>query len=268
MDSKRFEDYKQEVILAYKKKKNEGTLPPNLRDPTTANLKNECLAVFHNRYAEKDSETFKALYGERNSGAEYLQKIRITGADKFKPLDLFLKKNTERGTHNRNIELLAWLIDYEPRPYKQGDLIPEPPSIAIEEKPGLFMILPKFKKTAIAFCAVLVVVTGSYIAYISGQHECMYWDGNQYQSIACDQKIDGAAVIAMDTANFAHVKRITNLSKININDIGKVYYSKVNGKVEFYTGKGENPKDTRKRLLPMTNYIYEKYVLKNPSHRR
>lgn len=122
MDLDRFEDYKQAVIASYKKKKLAGTLPPNLEDHTSANLRNECMAVFHKRYSDKDKETFKAFYGEKESEAEYYQKMKVTSPDKFKPLHLFLKHNMHKGTHYKNIELLAWLIDFEPRPHRPGDL--------------------------------------------------------------------------------------------------------------------------------------------------
>ena len=317
MDLERFEDYKREVISAYKKKKEDGTLPPNLRNSTAANLKNECLAVFHKRYSEKDNETFKALYGERENGAEYLKKINTSvSSDKFKPLDNFLKKDTKSGTHNRNIELLAWLINFEPRPHRPGDIYkiveyeasisenePEEeeedisPTIDPEvqlsigneasNEPGedqvinvnteeetsgqspdkpkpvkfIFGIPIKFKRTVIAFCATVAVLATIYVAYILKPHECMYWDGDQYQAIACDQKVEGASTIALDPVRLDEVKRITNISAITRKDIGKIFYSKESGKVEFYTGSGENPADTRKRLLPMTEHIFEKYVL-------
>ena len=89
----------------------------------------------------------------------------------------------------------------------------------------------------------------------------MYWDGKEYQSVGCNEKVDGANIVALDTARLEHMKKITNTGLSTRNDIRKVYYSKVDGKIEFYTGKGENPEDNRRRLLPMTEYIFEKYVL-------
>lgn len=302
---KRFEDYKREVILAYEKKKKEGTLPRKLASYTTANLKAECLNVFHNRYSEKDSETFKSLFGERDSGEEYVKRIKAEGPDKFKPLDNFLKGKV--GTPKEiTIELLAWFIDFEPRPYKSGDIYvlvksewesantqtiqtplpvpvsePAPVSIQPENPQGetqpkeseLLSVLPidaqisnigylgipvKFYKGIIAFFAAVIIIVGSYFIYDKPQ--CMYWDGEQYQSIDCDQKVDGATIVALDTFRLAHLKRIKNIALITRNDIGKIHYSKINGKVEFYTTGGENPADSRKRLLPMSEHMYVEYV--------
>jgi hypothetical protein len=49
-------------------------------------------------------------------------------------------------------------------------------------------------------------------------------------------------------------------SLITRNSIGIVHYSKINGKVEFYTTGGTNPEDTARRLLPLTEYMFEKYI--------
>ncbi|WP_158797884.1 hypothetical protein [Pedobacter sp. L105] len=123
-----------------------------------------------------------------------------------------------------------------------------------------FGVPRKFNKSILAFFGAFIIFSGSYIVYILRDHQCMYWDGGQYQSIGCNEKVNGATIIALDTSRLAHLKRITNLSSITINDIGKIYYSKVYGKVEFYTTGGENPNDSHKRLLPMTKYMYDKYV--------
>lgn len=47
--------------------------------------------------------------------------IRRFDPDKFKPLNNFLKKGTN--TDLKNIELLAWLIDFRPRPYSNYKVI-------------------------------------------------------------------------------------------------------------------------------------------------
>lgn len=317
---KRFEDYKKEVILAYEKKKKEGTLPPNLHSPTAANLKNECLNVFHNRYTAKDAETFKTLFQERNSAEEYLKMIQKSEADQFKALTNFLKGNT-KNTSDRYIELLSWLIDFNPRPYKpnmgydipqdtptttQGPpeekSVPEtilPPIPVVndhhdhqEEKvteneiPARidtpisqrkveelmvasservkhpFGISPKYYKTAIISILAFITLSGSYLIYKYNEQECMYWDGDQYQYTSCeDQKPYGTIVLPLDAYKFDQLKRIKDRKTIRQTDIGKVHYSKTNNEVEFYTIESENPTDTAKRLLPMTDHIYDKYVL-------
>jgi len=313
---KRFEDYKQAVILAYQKKKNDGELPRNLLLSTPANLKKECMQVFPNRYSDRDKETFASLFEPANDAGEYLQKVRKASPDKFKPLDLFLKKDTKSGTSEKNIELLAWLIDFEPRPYRPGDiydLVKSETELlaaetdqakvedqaceekiienAIDENKVVdssnnakatkddskevsvttlissnvnntdYQIPPKFNKTILAFIAAFAILIGSYLFFDRTKQEYMYWDGSQYKSIAYDQKVNGSIIVPLDTFRLVHLKKIKNTAVITRNAIGKVHYSKINGKVEFYTTGGENPEDSNRRLLPMTEYMYEKYVL-------
>lgn len=317
-----FEEYKKKVIQDYRKKKEQGELPPNLERHTPARLRNECLQVFQHRYTDQDGEIFKTLYQEEKKNAgEYFQKIKTSGADKFKALDNYLKGVSEDTSEN-NFELLAWLIDFEDRPFKPGDIYKwaqlellssnttniqssekkeiskdsleivesfeteesfgQETSDTIDNKVdspegsgeiiiltsaesksinGQFGIPPKFHKTIIAFSAVLVILFISYLIYRL-QDQCMYWNGDQYQSISCDEKVEGINIIARDNSTLKSLKRITNLSEITAKDIGKIYYSKLNNEVTFYTTGGENPEDSNKRLLPMSKHIYEKYVLK------
>lgn len=314
---KRFEDYKQDVILAYKKKKKEGKLPPNLQRHTPANLKKEFINVFPERYSNKDNNTFNAFFNKGKSAEEYLRMIKDAEPEAFKALNNFLRGST---TDPRDpiIEMLAWLIDYEPRPHQYADIselvkreldanlvtsdqkteiheetreeskveeLKAAENIAdtkaqdiieevVEETPlakkdGLSItkedlgVPRKFNRAIVAFFAAFVIISGTYLFYNTGSNECMYWDVDHYKEMRCDQKVDGAAIIALDTFRLAHLKKITNFKLITPNSIGKIHYSKIDGKVEFYTTGGENPTDNRKRLLPMTEFIYKKYVLKS-----
>lgn len=44
---KRFEDYKRQIILAYKKKRNQDNLPPNLRRHTPEKIENGMFGCVH-----------------------------------------------------------------------------------------------------------------------------------------------------------------------------------------------------------------------------
>ncbi|MBO9592511.1 MAG: hypothetical protein J7599_06330 [Niabella sp.] len=56
-----------------------------------------------------------SFFGEGNDQAAVLKAIKKCEIDKFRPLRNFLKKETE-STDDKNIELLAWLIDFKDRP--------------------------------------------------------------------------------------------------------------------------------------------------------
>lgn len=92
--------------------------------------------------------------------------------------------------------------------------------------------------------------------FLSGSEKCMYWVGDHYEVIACDQKGKvGVPVIPLNQAKLNNLKRITQPDTLTKNSIGKVWYARFGGKNEFFTDSGTHPIDTAKRLKPITNYI-------------
>jgi hypothetical protein len=112
-----FSDYKVQVVDFYKKNRENGSLPLNLINPTPAKLKNESLLVFHSRGSKGDIGIIRQFFGPREDEGGYLKAIKTIDTDKFKPLVNFLKEQTQ-DTEDKNIELLAWLLDFKPRPYQ------------------------------------------------------------------------------------------------------------------------------------------------------
>ncbi|MCZ4245267.1 hypothetical protein [Pedobacter punctiformis] len=91
--------------------------------------------------------------------------------------------------------------------------------------------------------------------------DCMYWTGDRYQPIVCDQKKGDTPIIALDTQKVAHLKRITQPDTLTLNSLGKVWYVKIGGKPEFYTSDGFHPVYNDRRLKPTTEYILKEYIL-------
>jgi hypothetical protein len=113
-----FSEYKIKVLDLYKAKLKEGSLPLNLMQPTPARLKRECQVALE-RIKKKDLKTLSDFFGPCNNPNEYLQVIRRIETDKFRPLESFLKGKVQN-PDDKNIELLAWLIDFPDRPFKFG----------------------------------------------------------------------------------------------------------------------------------------------------
>lgn len=113
------DDYKKAVISDYHYRKEKGLLSPVLTHPTPAQLRDECLLILNGCSQKKDEKIIKDFFNEGNDSNDYSASIRRFDADKLRPLVKFLKKQIE-DTGDRNIELLAWLIDFEPRPYRYG----------------------------------------------------------------------------------------------------------------------------------------------------
>jgi len=100
------------------KKKALCLLSINLEHSTPANLRNECLVLFKHGLKKRDESTLKSFFElplEKELKPGAIRKFEIS---KFKPLNNFLHGSTH-ATSDKNIELLAWLIDFPHRPYFQ-----------------------------------------------------------------------------------------------------------------------------------------------------
>jgi hypothetical protein len=276
-----FVDYKIRVLEDYRIKKASNGISLNLIHATPAKIKAECLAVFDTRFLKKDEKLLISLFGERESELAYRNAIKQCEADKFKPLSNFLKAST-KNTDERNIELLAWLIDYEPRPYRfnlpklladNSHEVPTAPNIGTEHREITTKMVNYRKLAVICSAAMLILMVTFLINHysqagvsptrfpITGQEECMFWTGDHYQPVLCSQKIENATVYALDRDKVARLRMIVTPDTLTKESIGHVWYAKIHGKVEFYTADGYHPIYTKKRLRPLSLYMYTKYIL-------
>lgn len=112
-----FIDYTRAIMAYYKKKVAENSMTSNLSHPTSAKLKQECGRVCETRFKRNDLKTLNDFLGKGVDQAECLKTIQKFETDKFKPLVNYLLGRTAK-TDEKNIELLAWLFDFEPRPFE------------------------------------------------------------------------------------------------------------------------------------------------------
>jgi hypothetical protein len=113
------QEYRVAVLKVYQKKKDNHSISLNLIDSQPHTLKAECEAAFE--WFEKPDEATLALFlkkSKENKGA-YLQAIKNLNANKFKALNNFLHDKVKDPV-SKNIEMLAFLIDFKPRPYREG----------------------------------------------------------------------------------------------------------------------------------------------------
>lgn len=268
-----FDDYRNEIVLAYDKKKENGNLSINLRSLAPGKLRDECSMVYKERFLDSDNETLRSFFGPKDDVTGYSQIIDNIDIDRFRPLINFLNRRTNK-TERKNIELLAWLIDFKYRPHNIW--INRPPDTdGREDESGRSTINfydkivkwlkakinSKNKKSIASFALIAIAGGGSY-AFLKNTDQCMYWTGHQYQSVGCDVKVDHATVIALDQHKVDRLKRITRLDTIAEKDLGKVWYVKIKqDSAEFYTDSGNYPLNNKKVLMPMTKYILDKYIL-------
>lgn len=113
-------DYLKAILAAYEYKKAEGTLPLNLSHPTPGNLRNECIIVHRERYIDGDEQTLRSFFGAADRQNGFSRNIDNSRADEFRQLTKILRKEPDdpglKNPGQKYIELLAWLIDFNPRP--------------------------------------------------------------------------------------------------------------------------------------------------------
>lgn len=297
-----FIEYQTMVRQAYEGKRTNNTLPYGLMLPTPAKLKEECLKQCTAGVSRQDENIIRDFCGNLNASKNCHDLLVRMEADKFKPLLNFLNgksANTER----KNIELLAWLIDFPGRPWVQGktynefeptvsnnpdadtskaddDIIdkdlPKIPTDIVKAKPlplvnnqSVINNSPKrtrfstkkFVRTGLLSLAL--VTGGSWLWHIWPQTAggCMYWKEDHYQPISCNEKIPDVMVIALDSLRVKTFQKITRPDTITHLSIGKIWYAKIAGRLEYYTAGGSHPMVYDYQLKPITKYIIDKYIL-------
>ncbi|HEY9260965.1 hypothetical protein, partial [Chitinophaga sp.] len=245
----------------------------------------------------------------------------------FRPLVNYLKGKSE-STDEKNIELLAWLIDFPGRPWEMGkeisdygditevpvledidqvtgDPVKEPDSPTTQSATGRdnregIPVIPEIPTTTVSVGGLIGTESGGVNPTETGKQEkvrgkstktlaaavmlslvlgtggmwwwkdknqtprsgyCMYWLEDHYEPIDCNQKISNARVIALDTMRLKNLRKITRPDTITSLAIGKVWYSKINGRMEYFTSGGEHPVIFSRQLKPITIYIIDKYIL-------
>jgi hypothetical protein len=282
-----FADYQALVLQTYHDKKASNDLLFNLSHPTAARLKAECLRVYEKRYHQKDETLLRSFFGPQEDPAAYRNAIKKTDADKFRPLVIYLKRSNCRSTGEKNIELLAWLIDFERRPYRPGESyaalnpalesaspLPDSPpfdQLELHHHPLQTSSPPKKSKRIILLAAsVTIVGIATYFIVKSPppmkKEGCMYWDNDHYRAVPCSQPHGETHFYPVDTQKITHFKRITQPDTLTPHSLGSVWYIKINGRIEFYTANGNHPVDTSRRLQRLSSYILNKYVYHLPDH--
>lgn len=120
-----FKDYTDLVLKAYEEKRDSNSLPQLLMHPTTANIKKECINVYTERLerGEKIEEnTLRAFFGILPEGGNFGNLIEWHRLGKFKSIQKLIRKEVQNPS-SANVELLAWLIDFVPRPLSQAQIV-------------------------------------------------------------------------------------------------------------------------------------------------
>lgn len=294
-----FPVYIKLVLRDYREKLKTDDLPLELREPTPASLRDLCLAVYNKRNDRRDEYTLERFFGATSEKESRFQSIERCNINKFKPLIKYLKKSTSK-TNPKNIELLAWLIDYKGRPHphhrpfcfpggpsielangdwesaEQEDIEPEDPDDSeVKGRPSQGTGKQEPRKTRVIKIIVTITIALAAIGFYSmwlhknstrisqtppGTQACMFWAGDHYRPNPCTQKHGDTPVVPLDSEKIACFKKITRLDTITENALGSVWYVKFQGVYECYTSPGYHPIDTSLKLRLLTDFVLLKHI--------
>ena len=89
---------------------------------------------------------------------------------------------------------------------------------------------------------------------------CMYWAGDHYEPIACNEKRKGTIILPFDEEKMKNFRKITQDTMTEWS-IGKAYYAKINNtEIECYTASGNHPVYVTDTLKVLSRYMFNKYV--------
>lgn len=126
------------------------------------------------------------------------------------------------------------------------------------------------KKTIFSCAVLLLCSTGIFlllkkmnaetIRQPTAEEKCMYWTGTHYEPVKCDEKIENVTIIPINLQALNNLKKIDLTDTLTSYSLGKVWYSKIDGKHEFFTDSGTHPVNHYKKLKPLSKYILSNYV--------
>lgn len=298
-----FDEFQEEVLNAYLNKVDNDELPSQLVTLKRANLRNYIRDRVKRGYDKKDEAVLKDFFNAGNEYANLDESIRRFEIDKFRPLISFMRGQTTSRDDN-NSKLLAWLIDFEPRPFEEwrrvryqvenpdensniggkegssdttgveggsaidggenggdpkeeiegNDTNPEPPRIK-HNKPIWI----------IAIVMVTVLVLGVLFLNGFGQKHYMHWDGQQYIATSYKEEYSEIDLVPLNKRKLNNFRKIMRPDTLDQDDEKKVWYSKIDKHVEFFTMPGFHPIKRDRSLKAATKEILEKYAGDNAS---
>jgi len=277
------DDYKKGVKTKYEEAKT-GNFSGFLLKPSPAELKNLCLVFFDKGFNKWDQEIVERFF-ELDDKSNKRKQIECFDVDKFKPIGNFLKGKTET-TRVVNLDLIAFLVDFNPRPYRKfisrnkceltdGIALNETLKFEIEENENEVLFFEEFKNKSVSkrivFLLLLLFVLGTAGYGVKNiflpNKNCMVWTENHYEVVECDKVNDTVEVCPFNQNILENFKKIsvcdttTFFSHKNI-EKPLVWYGKSLDKkeYEYFNCPGLHP-ETGKTLKPISKYIIGKYIL-------
>lgn len=288
---KTVDEYKKAIKAKYEMEK-WGDYTEYFINPSPAKFKKLCALLFEINANPVDEGIFSKFFDFKME-EEKSKQIKKFDADKFRPFQNFLIRNTELSSIE-SLNLLAVLVDFHPRPYTQfrhRDFdVNQNEETDKEAKESLMIAqentletgasvmegsepLKRFstgKKVILGLSALLMTVSSGYglkSIYFPNK-DCMVWVHNHYEAATFETLGFTKDVKPINQDVLEHFK------KIKICDTTTFFQNGDKNKPLIWYGKSQNKKDceyfnqpgihpvTGKTLKPITPYIINKYILK------
>ena len=286
MNKNTSDDYIKAIKAKYEEAKT-AEFSGYLLNPSPAELKNLCLLLLDKGINKLDQEIVDRFF-DFNEKSSKRKQIEYFEVDKLRPISNFLKGKTET-TRVVNLDLIAVLVDFNPRPYRKfivrskeeltehvvvNEIVKKEERVEAEDKKKLAIFEGLYrksvsKKIALAVIPLFVFGAAGFVVknIFFADKNCMVWVKNHYEAVEYDKVKDTTEVIPFNQGVLDNFKKITVCDTTaffrNGNDNHPlVWYGKSSNKkeYEYFNQPGLHP-ETGKILKPITKYIIGKYIL-------
>jgi len=280
-----FDLFRNSVLKMYQEKKSQDLLDSWLSNHSPANLKKYCLVRLNEGLNVDDTKVFERVFVSNGNVDDLERTINRTESEKLKTLQYFIIGRTKTTDENL-VKLLAVLIDFQPRPFRLNDwskkeeggtiLCDYPPDQEAKsnnqpQKNNDVLIVNDFKdkfykrkKSVVYAIGAAALGLGICFRIIDWQAEqCMLWQDEQYIAVHCKDNYPNT--IALNPGVLHTFRKITRPDTLTIRHEKRVWYSKIDNHVEFFTtiGHGFHPEFMDRSLKAATKEILEKYAGKS-----
>ena len=128
----------------------------------------------------------------------------------------------------------------------------------------------RFRVVMVSFSVAATVAGGIYtlrqgsnfkpVGVLDANIGCMYWAEDRYEKMPCNDTHNDRFKLPMDFEKMKSFRRITQIDTISEMSIGKVYYIKIHGGIEYYTSGGHHPVEVTRPLVKLSPYMFQKYL--------
>lgn len=263
-----FDNFKKAVLADYEKKKKSDDISENLLNPSRAKLRAECFIALDKHYKAEDDEILKQFFDPFKKYESHKLSIQKFDGDGFKSIiDFFAGNVVVR--KEENVKLLAWLINYEHRPYHSGWVAPLVTEVGEDPNPPIGELKFWQKPIFISGSIMVALVLFGYLIWQfnfntssstpKSNEKCMFWTGNHFEPIDCGESKKYKIVETLDIQRLHGFKKIFFKDLLNKKDIGKVHLLNGVDGPEYFTQNGIYPKDPARKLRPLSIYMLTKY---------